>query len=58
MSVLQQIDNFINGELQAIADVLRQEVVDAQYEDMQDELYAIQASYYGYDDIESEWDYA
>lgn len=58
MSVMQRIQDFINGELQVIADELRDEVVDAQYQDYLDEMYLIQASYYGYGDIETEWDYA
>ena len=35
---MTRIQNFINGELQVIADDLRQEAVDIQYEDMIDEL--------------------
>lgn len=38
LNSMDRIQNFINGELQIIADDLRQEVVDAQYEDMIDEL--------------------
>lgn len=48
----------IELELDEIAEAYREEVVAAQYQDYLDEMYLIQASYYGYGDIEVEWDYA
>ena len=56
MTALQRIQDFINAELQALADEYREEIVAAQYQDYIDEMYLAQASYYGYDDIDSEWD--
>ena len=53
-----RIQNFINGELQIIADDLRQEAVDIQYEDMIDELAELAAQYAfddGANDCEGPW---
>ena len=54
-----RIQNFINGELQIIADDLRQEAVDIQYEDMIDELAELAAQYTfvdeGANDCEGPW---
>lgn len=56
---MTRIQNFINGELQVIADDLRQEAVDIQYEDMIDELAELAAQYTfadgGANDCEGPW---
>lgn len=48
-------DDEINAELQMMADEARQEVVDAQYEDMMDELSALMADYTMADDCSGPW---
>ena len=55
MNSLQRIDDFINGELQLVADDLRQEVVDAQYEDMMEERWIAEMDQYKYDDCSGPW---
>lgn len=55
MNSLQRIDDFINGELQLVADDLRQEVVDAQYEDMMEERWIAEMDQYQYDDCSGPW---
>ena len=48
----------IELELEEIAEAYRDEVIAAQYQDYEDDMYLAVASYYGYGDIEVEWDYA
>lgn len=48
----------IELELDEIAQAYRDEVIAAQYQDYMDDMYRAEASYYGYGDIETEWDYA
>lgn len=61
MTPIQRIENFINGELQLIADELKEEIVDAQYEAMYDEY--LEAMYLeaimdqGADDCGGEWNW-
>jgi hypothetical protein len=56
MNSLQRIDDFINGELQLIADDLKQEIVDGQYEDLQEELYLAELmNQQDWDDCDGPW---
>lgn len=54
MSVIQVIENFINGELQVIADELKHEIVDIQYDEMMED-YARWIDH-TYSDEFSQWD--
>lgn len=61
MNIVQRIENYINGELQLIADELRQQIVDNQYDELIEDLVLQEQQmqqwahdyYYEY---ESEWD--
>lgn len=48
MSMIQKIENYINGELQLIADDLKEEIIDIQYEDYMEEMY-LRYEQYDYD---------